>query len=149
MHIPVAAHGHPGHVFGAPGDHGVGHAGCDRPDGHMHGGLGRAALAVDRHAGDGLRPAGRQQRCARDVAALFADLRHAAEHHVIDLLGRDAGAPDEFSEHRGAQMVGPHALESAAEAAHGGAGGLDNDNVAHQKGLIPELGIFWPWSSYS
>ena len=149
MHVAVAAHRHPRHALGAAGHHHVGQTRCDGADRDMHRGLGGPAFAVDRHAGDALRPSGRQQRGTCDVAALFADLRDAAEHHVVDLLWLQTGAFEQRTQDRGAQMVGAHMLETAAKAAHRRARGLDNDDVAHQKGLTPEFGIRTPLSSYS
>ncbi len=54
-----------------------------------------------------LRPFGIQHRGARDVGALLADRRHAAEHHVVD--------------DRGVEVVPPlHRLQQRAQQPHGG-----------------------------
>ena len=55
-------HRHTGHHLHAPGDDDVVGAGDDPLGGEVGGLLAGAALAVDRRAGDGLRPAGRQAR---------------------------------------------------------------------------------------
>ena len=147
MHIAIAAHRHPCHAFSAAGHNDVVDAGGNGAYGDMNGGFGRAAFAVHRHAGNGLGPAGRQQCRAGDIAALFADLGHAAEHHVLDLIGADAGARHQFIQDRRAQMVGPDSFEAATESPDRCAGGLDNNNFTHQNTLTAECGIFAPWSS--
>jgi hypothetical protein len=92
----VAAHAHAAHVLGAASHDDFGTAAGDQPCGDMHGHFAGAALAVDGQAGDGHRPAGAQQRGARDVGRLLADLGDAAEDHVVTSSGLEAGAGDEF-----------------------------------------------------
>ena len=61
-----------------------------RAGGHRHGGevdrlQPRTAEPVERHPGHVERPAGGKHGVARDVRALLADLRHAADDHVLDV----------------------------------------------------------------
>ena len=59
--------------------------------GEVHGLLRRAALAVDGRAGHLVGEAGGEPAGARDVAGLGADGVDAAEDHVVDGGGIDAG----------------------------------------------------------
>ena len=66
-----------------------------RLGGEVDGLLGGAALAVDGGAGDVLGEPGHQPARAGDVARLGTDGVDAAEHHVLDGAGVDAGAFDQ------------------------------------------------------
>ena len=92
----------------------------------MHGLLGRAALAVDRHAGHVVGQPGDQPRRARDVAGLRADRVAAADDHVVDGARVDAGALDQRREHVGAEVGGVHRGQRAAALADRGADGVDD-----------------------
>src|SRR4029077_5938158 len=74
---------------------------------------------------------------AADVEALLADLCHAAEDHVLDLLGLDARALDDLFQDERAKDDRVHVLELSVAAADGGADGFDDDYFAHE--LAPLL----------
>src|SRR6516164_5157681 len=65
----------------------------------------RAALTVDRHAGDALRKPGTRHSETSDVVALSPLLNGASEHEVLHLLAIDAGAADSLA-HRVAREDG-------------------------------------------
>ena len=67
------------------------------------------ALTVDGDTGNGLRPAGGQQRGAPDVERLLAGLHDASPNHVVDDLGIDAGLLNESVENLRGQVGGVHA----------------------------------------
>ena len=75
--------------------------------------LAGATLAVDGDTRDGLRPARRQRRGARDVEGLLAGLRHATPDHVVDQRGVDARFLDESVEHLRGQVGGVDAGQAA------------------------------------
>ena len=66
-------------------------------------------LTVDGDTGNGLRPAGGQQRGAPDVEGLLAGLHDASPNHVVDDLGVDAGLLDESVEDLRGQVGGVYA----------------------------------------
>jgi hypothetical protein len=70
----------------------------------LHGFKARGAEAVDLHAGRGFGIIGIEHGDAGDVAALFPNRRHAAEHHVIDIGGVDPGAVAHRLQHLGAEL---------------------------------------------
>src|SRR5581483_4684428 len=65
----------------------------------------RAALAVDRRAADGHRPAGGQRDVAADVPGLLADLRDAAPLEVLDLPWIDVVPADQAVDDLGGELV--------------------------------------------
>ncbi len=80
----VAAHRPATHALDAAGDDQVLPAAPDLGRGEVDRLEPRSAEAAVREAGHRLRPVGVEHRGARDVAALLADRRHAAEHDVVD-----------------------------------------------------------------
>ena len=85
--------------------------------GEVHRLLTRPALPVDGHAGDGLGPAGRQQRSTGDVEGLFAGLHDAAPDDVVDDLGIDPGLIDQTVEDLRGQLGGVHPGQAAVALA--------------------------------
>jgi hypothetical protein len=83
--------------------------------------LGRAALAVDRHARDALRPASREDCIAGYVDCLFADLPDAAPDDVLGQGGVDPGGLGEATEYMRREVDGLDVGEPAV-ALPGGAG---------------------------
>ena len=83
----VAAHRPAAHALHAAGHHQVFPAALDLGGGQVHRLQPAGAEAALRHAGHGLRPFGVQHRGARDVGALLAHRRHAAQHHVVHQRG--------------------------------------------------------------
>ncbi len=70
-------------------------------------------LTVDGDTGNRLRPAGGQQRGARDVEGLLTGLHDASPDHVVDDLRVDAGLLDESVEHLSGQVGGVDAGQPA------------------------------------
>ena len=97
----------------------------------VHGLLARTALAVDRHAGHVVGEPGGQPRGARDVAGLRAERVDAAEDHVVDQRGVDAGAIDERFDDVRAEVGRVHRGERAAAPADGRAHGVDDVGLSH------------------
>jgi hypothetical protein len=93
--------------------------------------LAGTACAVDRGPGDALRPAGGEDRVAPDVAGLIADLRHASPDHVVDNLGTDTGAFQQFVEDDGGQVGGVHPGQPTVALPYCGAYRLGNDRLTH------------------
>jgi len=93
----------------------------------MNGLLGRAALTVDRDAGNVLRQATNQRTGASDVSGLGADLVEVAEHDVLDGLGVDLGAFHEGSDCVPADVGRMDLRQTATPAANGGADGIDDE----------------------
>jgi hypothetical protein len=78
---------HARHVLDAAADHEVGLARHDLRRRGVHRLEARGAEAVQLLAGHALGVAGDQRRDARDVGALLAHRRDAAEDHVVDVRG--------------------------------------------------------------
>jgi hypothetical protein len=95
--------------------------------------LGRAALAVDRHAGDVLGHAGCEPAGAGDVAGVGTDGVDVAEDHVVDGGGVDAGAVDQGGDAGRPEVGGVDAGEGAVglPPAHGGADCVDDVGLGH------------------
>ena len=73
----------------------------------------RCAEAALRDAGAGLRPFGIEHRGARDVGALLAHGRDAAEHHVVDQRGVELVAALHLLEQRAQQPRGRGLVQAA------------------------------------
>ena len=94
-----AAHRHHAHALDAGRDHQVLGPGQHALRSEMHGLLRRPALAVDGHAGHGLRQPSRQPRVPGDVDGLRADLGNAAHDDVFDRGRIDARPSDQLAQH--------------------------------------------------
>ena len=136
-------HRHPRHRLHAAGDHDVR---VPRDDGRrreLDRLLARAALPVDRHPDDVLRPARGEQRVAAHVDRLFPDLRDATPHHVVDQGGVEAGARGELGQHQRREVdrvdAGERALPRLADADRG-ADGSDENGVTIGHGNLPGVG---------
>src|SRR5262245_45013320 len=112
------------------------------PDLVLHGHA-DAAVQLDRVLADetpgaaDLHP-GRQRGEPRDVLPGRPFRHRAAHHHVLDLVGGDAGALDCVLDHVAAEHGTMGYVEGAAKAlADRGAGGRDDDGVGHQ--WLPEV----------
>ena len=77
-------HRRAGHRLDAAGDGEIHFAGADRARRIAHGVEPGGAQPVDRHAGNGVRQPGEQQRHARDIAVVLAGLIGAAEKHFVE-----------------------------------------------------------------
>ena len=86
---------HHAHVLHTAGDDEVHRSAHHGLGGEVHGLLGRAALTVDRRAGNVLRQARREPARAGDAASLRPDRIDVAEHDVVDRARVDARAIDE------------------------------------------------------
>ena len=93
--------------------------------------LGRAALAVDRHARDVKGQVRGQPAGAGDVAGLGADRVAAAEDDVVDGVRVDARALHQTLEDVGAEVGGVDGRESAVAAADGRTDRLDEIGLSH------------------
>ncbi len=79
-----------------------------------------------------LRQAGEQQRHARDIAVVLARLVGAAEDHIVDGVPVDGRvARHQRLQRDGAQIVGAHGGQRAAEAADGGADIVADEGFGH------------------
>jgi len=125
------AHRGAAHHLDATGDREVVLAGDDAGGGEVHRLLRGAALAVDRGAGDRLRPTCGKDRRARDVEGLLADLHHAAPDHVIDQHRVDAGALGEGLQDVRRDVGGVDARQASAPLAQRGSDSFDDDGIAH------------------
>ena len=101
----VGAHRHARHALDAAGDDEVlraGHHAHRREVDRLEPG---AAEAVEGDAGDLVGPARREHRVARDVGALLADLRDAADDDVVDVRRVDPRLLGETVERLGEQLL--------------------------------------------
>ena len=116
-------HRNPRHQLDAGRDRDVIGAGDHPLRGEVDRLLARPALAVDRRAGDLLRPAGGEHGVTPDVDALLADLHHAPHDDVVDVGRIDSGPIDDRVERRGGQvdrvMVREHAIALSERRPHG------------------------------
>ncbi|KAH0444850.1 hypothetical protein KCU90_g644, partial [Aureobasidium melanogenum] len=132
MQIAIAAHRDAAHVFRAAGHHHLGRSECNQTRGDVHRFLAGAAFSVDREARDAVRPTRAEQRRARDIGGLLANLRDAAEDYVVDDFRREPHTFDQFIDHMRTQMIGTHARERAAKLADRRARRThDHDVAAH------------------
>ena len=90
----------------------------------------RPAQPVDGQPADLDREAGQQDGHPGDVAVVLAGLVRAAEDHVLDQAGVDAGAVDDGPKHQRGEVVGPDAGERPAVAADRGTDRLDDPGLA-------------------
>jgi hypothetical protein len=89
-----------------------------------------AADGVDGQAGHFLRQPRLQQRLARRVLAR-AGSEHLAHDDFAHLRGIDLGAREHLFDHDRTELRCRNLGERAAELAHGGAGGGNDDDVFH------------------
>ena len=124
----VAHHlGHDGHALGAGGDHHVRLAQADARGGVRHGLQAGGAEAVDGNARHGVGQTGEQHADAGDVHALLRFRHGAADDHVADLAGVQAGhLADHGGQDVGQHVVRPDIAEHAVALGHRGAGGGDD-----------------------
>ena len=95
------------------------------------GGEAASAEAVHRLAGDGDREAGGEDGAAGDVEGLLADLGDAAEHHVLDLLGRNPGALEGGVQHVRCQVDRVDPRQASLPLAAGGPDRIDDQGFSH------------------
>ena len=125
------------HVLHAAGDDqilGSAHHALGR---EMHRLLGRAALAVDGHAGDVFGQARRQPAGTGDVAGLRTDGVAAAEDHVLDGAGIDPDARHQGRQDVGAQIGRMDVSQSALLAPDRGADGVDDIGLMRHGRRLP------------
>ncbi len=87
----VGPHRYPAHGFHAAADHEGRLTGHHLGRRHVHGFQPARAKAVDLHAGHVFAIACRKHRRARDVRALLADRRDAAQDHILHVARVEAG----------------------------------------------------------
>ena len=128
----MAAHRRHRHAFDAAGD-----ANIDLTDGDRFGDVGdgvqtRRAETVDGGGGGFDGQAGHDAGDPRDVHALFGLGHRAAEDHVFDALGLDAGALDGDLDDVGGEGVGANVLQRASACfGNRGADGGDDGDFTH------------------
>ena len=110
---------HHAHVLHAAGDDEVHRPRHHGLGGELHRLLGRAALTIDRHAGDMLRQPSREPARAGDASRLRPDRVDVAEHDVVDRVRVDAGAFDERRDAVRSQVSGMDGGETAAATTDG------------------------------
>ena len=136
--VPVAMVLHQRHRLESAGHRHVGLAAADRIGRHGDRIQPGGAFAVQRGRGHAGRQAGAQGGLARDVAAGGAFLPSAAEHHVVDRIGRHAGPLQRGADHVRAERGAVRVVERAAKgAADRRARGRDNCDVDHGRRLMP------------
>ncbi len=118
------------HRLDAAGEDEVAAAGLD-----LHHGLDDrlqpgTATPVHLQAGNVHSQIGVQSRNSSDRGRLAAGGR-LAEDDVVDVATGNAGAGDDFGDHRGREILGGDVPEDATEAADGGTEGLADDCVRH------------------
>jgi hypothetical protein len=90
------------------------------------------AETVDRLAGGFMGRPARSADDARQVHALLGFGEGAAQHHVFDFLGINAGARDHGLDDFRRHVIGTHGAQRALGGlAHGSAGGRYNNSIAH------------------
>ncbi len=122
--------GRQAHVLHAAGDDHFGIAAANGLGGQVQGFQARAADLVQGHGRYGMRQAGADRRLARRVLPA-AGGEHLAEDDFIDLGGVEAGLLQQALDHDGAELGRGNLGQAALEAADGGAGGGDYDDVLH------------------
>ena len=118
-----------GHHLCARRDHEVELSGPDRGRGVEVGLHRRAALAVDGGATHALRPPRDERDHPADVPALLADLRDAAELHVLDLGRIEILPPDECVEDLAGELVGANRGQRAVSLPDRRADVVDDQRV--------------------
>ena len=97
----------------------------------------RGALAVERHARDGVRQAGAQGGLAGDVVAGRTLLQGRAHDHVVDFARIDASAFDRGADHVAAELGARGVVERAAIGlADRGAGCGDDNRFTHGRSIL-------------
>ena len=119
------------HRLHAAGQHQVGLAQADRARGLVDRLQPRRAQAVHRHARDLDRQAGQQRAHASDVAVVLAGLVGVAEADLVDVAGSIPLRSTAARDHPRGQVVGTHADQRAAVAAHRGPHRIDHERLAH------------------
>jgi hypothetical protein len=105
--------------------------------------LARAALRVDRRAGDAVVLAARQPGVAGHVVRLLAGLRDAPADDLLDGGGIDAGSLDDRLLHAGEQMRWVERAQGSLlglTLADRGPQGLDDDCLSHAHSFTPGRG---------
>jgi hypothetical protein len=133
------------HQLHAARDHDVANAAADQVVSEMHGLLRRTAGARDCRARHAERKPAHQQRGARDVARLFADLRRAAGDHIVDAVARNTGSIAHGLQHLGEQGGSMQTLQRAALPADRRAQRVDDDRLA--VGQVARLHS-WPFPAH-
>ncbi len=122
--------GRQAHVLLAAGDDHLGVAAADRLGAQVQGLEAGAADLVQGHGRHADRQAGLDRRLARRVLPGPGG-EHLAEDHFVDLAGIETGLFEQAADYRGAQLGGGNAGQRALEAADGGTGSGDDDDVLH------------------
>ena len=123
--------GRPAHRLDAAGEVEVAFAEAQRPGGLVDGLETGGAEAVHGDAGDLDRKAGEQRRHPGDVAVVLAGLVGGAHVDVADLRRVEPVALDRGADDARREVIGAHARERAAVAAHRGSQGVDDQGLAH------------------
>ena len=118
------------HVLHAAGDDDVGVAAADRLGAQVQGLEAGAADLVQGHGRYGMRQAGLDRGLAGGVLPGTGG-QHVAEDHFIHFAAVEAALLQQALDHGGAQLDGGNAGQGALEAADGGAGSGNYDNVLH------------------
>src|SRR5207248_4205758 len=103
----------------------------------MHGLLARAALPIHRRRRRRHREPRGEPRIASDVEALLAGLADAAEDHVVDLAGLDAGPSDHLFQDQGPEDDRMDVLELSVATTDRCTDGLDDDCFTHSSKVPP------------
>ncbi|CRP52210.1 hypothetical protein PAERUG_P5_London_26_VIM_2_01_09_02983 [Pseudomonas aeruginosa] len=122
--------GRQAHVLLAAGDDHLGVAAADRLGAQVQGLEAGAADLVQGHGRHADRQAGLDRRLARRVLPGPGG-EHLAEDDFVDLAGIETGLFEQAADYRGAQLGGGNAGQRALEAADGGTGSGDDDDVLH------------------
>ncbi len=94
-----AHHRHPAHGFHPGADERIPGVHLNGSGRHMNGIHRRAAEAIDRCAGDGYREAGLENNEPRDVQALLAFRKRAAQDQIFYIARIDTGFGDQALHH--------------------------------------------------
>src|SRR3546814_18859069 len=116
MNGSIAAPRPTAHPLGPAGDHDIARPRHDLSNRDVNGSLRGTAFTVDRHAGDGFRPARTQQRGPCDIGALLANLGHATEDDIIHHVRRKAIAFHQRIQNHRTQMVGTYRCQATARS---------------------------------
>ena len=119
------------HRLDAAGDEEVAVSRCYGVRRGDDGGQARRAEPVHGHSGDRVRQSREQRRHPRDVPVVLAGLVRAAEPHILDRVGGNAGALDRSGDRRRGEIVRPHACECAAVASDRSADRREDDGARH------------------